>query len=127
MIAGSYQKRKSSTNQANVGWRDGYLGSENNWGSLARGTLDADGDLIDGRYANITNRPEGDDDYQVPQNASYDLNDVNRERINGQAVLQFRTTDELTATVDDVYRSEEHTSEIQSLKRISYDVFCLIK
>src|SRR3546814_10110726 len=25
MIAGSYQKRKSSTNQANVGWRDGYL------------------------------------------------------------------------------------------------------
>src|SRR3546814_115060 len=166
MIAGSYQKRKSSTNQANVGWRDGYLGSENNWGSLARGTLDADGDLIDGRYANITNRPEGDDVYQVPQNASYDLNDVNRERINGQAVLQFRPTDDLTATVDYVYsrntvetrnsnvgvwfnhedtssawtdgpiagplfysehfgRSEEHTSELQSLMRISYAVFCL--
>src|SRR3546814_16506361 len=64
--------------------------------------------LIDGRYANITNRPEGDDVYQVPQNASYDLNDVNRERINGQAVLQFRPTDDLTATVDYVYsRSEE--------------------
>src|SRR3546814_15120325 len=54
-------------------------------------------------YANITNRPEGDDVYQVPQNASYDLNDVNRERINGQAVLQFRPTDDLTATVDYVY------------------------
>src|SRR3546814_2231122 len=79
-------------------------------------------------YANITNRPEGDDVYQVPQNASYDLNDVNRERINGQAVLQFRPTDDLTATVDYVYsRSEEHTSELQSLMRISYAVFCLKK
>src|SRR3546814_15691061 len=39
----------------------------------------------------------------VPQNASYDLNDINRERINGQAVLQFRPTDALTATVDYTY------------------------
>jgi TonB-dependent receptor len=95
MIAGSYQKRKSSTNQANVGWRDGYLGSENNWGSLAQPG--------DSRYDNITNRPEGNDVYQVPQNASYDLNDIDRERINGQAVLQFRATDDLTATVDYIY------------------------
>ena len=95
MIAGSYQKRKSSTNTANVGWRDGYLGSENNWGSLAQPG--------DPRYDNITNRPEGNDVYQVPQNASYDLNDIDRERINGQAVLQFRPTDGLTATVDYIY------------------------
>src|SRR3546814_8480760 len=27
----------------------------------------------------------------------------------------------------EVYRSEEHTSELQSLLRISYDVFCLQK
>ena len=95
MVAGSYQKRKSSTNRANVGWRDGYLGSENNWGSLAQpGTAGAD---------RITNRPGPDDIYQVPQNASYDLNDINRERINGQAVLQFRPSDELTATVDYIY------------------------
>src|SRR3546814_15463256 len=39
----------------------------------------------------------------VPQNASYDLNDIDRERINGQAVLQFRPTDALTATVDYTY------------------------
>src|SRR3546814_20429066 len=57
----------------------------------------------DPRYPNITNRPEGNDGYQVPQNASYDLNDINRERINGQAVLQFRPSDELTATVDYIY------------------------
>ncbi len=95
LLIGSYQKRKSSTNSANVGWRDGYLGSENNWGSLAQpGTPGA---------ARITNRPDATDVYQVPQNASYDLNDVNRERINGQAVLQFRPIDSLTATIDYTY------------------------
>src|SRR3546814_2310786 len=31
------------------------------------------------------------------------------------------------ATEDVVYRSEEHTSELQSLMRISYAVFCLKK
>lgn len=94
-ISGSYQKRKSSTNTANVGWRDGYLGSENNWGSLAQPG--------DPRFPNITNRPDATDVYQVPQNASYDLNDIDRERINGQAVLQFRPTDGLTATIDYTY------------------------
>lgn len=95
MIAGSYQRRKSSTNSANVGWRDGYLGSENNWGSLAQpGSPGA---------ANIINRPGPDDVYQVAQNASYSLEDIDRERINGQAVLQFRPSDSLTATIDYIY------------------------
>ncbi|MGH6697375.1 TonB-dependent receptor [Sphingopyxis sp.] len=95
MIAGSYQKRRSSTNTASAGWRDGYLGNENNWGSLAQpGTP---------RAANITNRPDPTDVYHVPQSASYALEDINRERINGQAVLQFRPSDDLTATVDYIY------------------------
>ncbi len=94
-LSGSYQKRKASVNQANVGWRDGYLGSENNWGSLAQPG--------DPRYANITNRPGPTDVYAVPQNASYDLTDIDRERINGQAVLQYRPTDAVTATVDYTY------------------------
>ena len=95
LIAGSWQKRKASVNQANVGWRDGYLGNENNWGSLAQPG--------DPRAANIVNRPDPTDVYQVPQNASYDLNEINRERINGQLVLQWRPTDALTATVDYTY------------------------
>src|SRR3546814_4177140 len=32
-----------------------------------------------------------------------------------------------TLEVDDIVRSEEHTSELQSLMRISYAVFCLKK
>jgi TonB-dependent receptor len=103
-IIGSYQKRKASTNQGVVGWRDGYLGNENNWGSLAQpGSPGA---------ANITNRPDPTDVYQVPQNASYEFNDIDRERINGQAVLQFRPTDELTATID--YTYSRNTVEIRN-------------
>jgi TonB-dependent receptor len=90
LLTGSYQRRKSSTNQANVGWRDGYLGAENNWGSLPNN-------------AQQINRPGPADVYQVQQNASYDLNDIDRERINGQAVLQFRPTDNLTGTLDYTY------------------------
>src|SRR3546814_6933126 len=33
----------------------------------------------------------------------------------------------VTTRVEDFYRSEEHTSELQSLMRISYAVFCLKK
>src|SRR3546814_10101756 len=40
-----------------------------------------------------------------------------------RARLPFVTPDEYR----DVYRSEEHTSELQSLMRISYAVFCLTK
>jgi len=103
-ISGSYQKRKASVNQANVGWRDGYLGSENNWGSLAMAP--------DARAANITNRPDANDVYQVPQNASYDLNDIDRERINGQAVLQIRPVENLTATIDVTY--SRNTVEVRN-------------
>ncbi|QNQ12105.1 TonB-dependent receptor [Sphingomonas alpina] len=90
-IIGSYQKRKAGTNKGVVGWRDGYLGNENNWGSLSPGN------------PNVTNRPDPTDVYQVPQNASYEFNDIDRERINGQAILQFRPTDALTATIDYTY------------------------
>lgn len=103
LVTGAYQRRNFSQNQANVGWRDGYLGSENNWGSLAQ--------QGDPRYANITNRPGANDVYQVPQNASYNIVNGRRERINGQAVLQFRPSDNLTATVD--YTYSQNTVDIR--------------
>ena len=99
LLTGAYQRRNASVNQANVGYRDGYLGSENNWGSLAQPG--------DPRAANITNRPGPNDVYAVPQNASYDINDFRRERINGQLVLQARPIDSVTATVDYTYSRYE--------------------
>jgi TonB-dependent receptor len=103
LITGVYQRRKASVNQANVGYRDGYLGSENNWGSLAQPG--------DPRFANIINRPGPTDVYEVPQNASYNLTDIDRERINGQLVLQFRPVDSVTATLD--YTYSRNTVEVR--------------
>ena len=95
LLTGIYQKRKAAANSVNIGFRDGYLGSENNWGSLAM--------QGDPRFANIQNRPKATDVYQVPQNGGYDVVDIKRERINGQAVLQYRPFDQLTATADFTY------------------------
>lgn len=93
LVSGSYQRRKASLAQFNAGWREGYLGSENNWGSLATSPADP-------RYAQITNRPGPNDVYQVTQNAGYDFTNIDRERINGQVVLQVKPTDTLSATID---------------------------
>ncbi|QPQ54368.1 TonB-dependent receptor [Allosphingosinicella flava] len=93
LISGVYQKRNASVNSANIDFNPqtgSWLGSDNNWGTLPR----------DGR---VTNRPEGDDVYEVAQGASYSLTDIRRERINGQLVLQYQPTDSVTATVDYTY------------------------
>src|SRR5256886_11522070 len=77
------------------------------------------------------------------------LNDIDRERINGQAVLQFRPVDNLTGTVDFTYsqntvevrnsnvdgvlrigeidRDRKSTRLNSSHSQISYAVFCLKK
>ena len=98
LVTGVYQKRKASANSASVGLRDGFSGDNavntanfNNWGALPDSS------------PNITNRPKAGDVYEIPQSAAYDLIDINRERINGQAVLQVRPIDSLTATVDYTY------------------------
>src|SRR3546814_7880897 len=41
--------------------------------------------------------------------------------------LTERFPDEMTIVLQNKFRSEEHTSELQSLMRISYAVFCLKK
>src|SRR3546814_2495866 len=42
-------------------------------------------------------------------------------------IVTFKSAEALRETVREVPRSEEHTSELQSLMRISYAVFCLKK
>ena len=108
LLAGSYQDRKASQAQFFAeNWRPGYTGAENNWGTLAQPG--------DPRYANITNRPGPTDVYQVPQNAAYDFYDFKRERINGQAVLQFRPTDSLDITLDYVFSQNSFDSTKNSI------------
>src|SRR3546814_7419207 len=49
------------------------------------------------------------------------LENYEYETYNGTAALEWKPNDDLK------FRSEEHTSELQSLMRISYAVFCLKK
>ena len=108
-ISGSYQKRKSGFNQFFSEFRDGYLGCgsdyENEWGAVP---CDPNNDWR-GNYNLQENRPGATDVYAVPQNGSYNVTDIDRERINGQAVLQFKPADSLTATLD--YTFSENTVE----------------
>src|SRR3546814_7354783 len=46
--------------------------------------------------------------------------------IAGYKTLAFEIVEQMQGAVPD-WRSEAHTSELQSLMRISYDVFCLKK
>jgi TonB-dependent receptor len=95
-LNGSYSKRDFGYNQAAAtsGWR-AFKGDENNWGTIPQpGTPGSE---------NITNRPGPDDTYSVPQNILYGLNEVTRKRTNGQAVLQWRPVETLTATLDYTY------------------------
>ncbi len=95
LVSASYQRRKASLAQFSAGWREGYLGNENNWGSLP-----VDANDWRGNYAQVTNHPDPTDVYQVTQNAAYDFTDIDRERINGQLVLQVKPTETLSAVLD---------------------------
>src|SRR3546814_4076542 len=58
------------------------------------------------------------------------LDDPRRQELRGVADFEARGEDRRRATaiaISDDARSEEHTSELQSLMRISYAVFCLKK
>lgn len=115
-LSGSYQKRKGGVAQANVGWRDGYLGSddfENEWGRLPR---PGSWNYIDG----VENPPGAEDVYSVPQNADYELAEFSRERINGQLTLQYDVTENIRATADYTY-SENEIEVAQNTAGIWFD------
>ncbi|NJM75769.1 MAG: TonB-dependent receptor [Acaryochloridaceae cyanobacterium RU_4_10] len=95
-VNASYQKRNSGFNQAAVGggWR-AFNGDENNWGTVAQPGQPGS--------ERITNRPNADDTYSVPQDIGYSVNAIERTRTNGQLALQWRPMDSLTATLDYTY------------------------
>src|SRR3546814_5409343 len=59
------------------------------------------------------------------------LCDIMMPELDGYGVLHMLSKNSSTSTIPFIYltakRSEEHTSELQSLMRISYAVFCLKK
>ena len=83
------QERKSSVNQATVGWRDAYYGNEGNWGSI-----------VGNDNHTVTNGPADTDVYRIPQNMAYSLIDFESERFNGLLTMQYAPNDKITATLD---------------------------
>lgn len=95
-VTGSYQERDLGYNQVSVpgGWR-GFRGDEENWGTIPQPGAPGS--------ENIVNRPGPDDVYSVPQNLNYSVTGVQRQRTNGQVVLQWAPTDSVTTTLDYTY------------------------
>jgi len=96
-LSASYQERNLGYNQAGVtsGWKGPFRGDENNWGTIPQpGTAGSE---------NITNRPKPGDLYQVPQNLNYNMSGIQRQRTNGQLVLQYAPSKALTTTLDYTY------------------------
>ncbi len=92
-VAASYQKRHGGSVQA----------TENNW-NVSRWN-GPDGILRPG--GTITNAPAIGQLYSLPNDLRYAFADFERERVNGQAVLQFAPSDALTLTLDYTYSTNE--------------------
>ncbi len=105
-ISASYQERDSGNQQAEVGtgWRSfdatvdqdwsGAEGSNPQWGGVPK--------------ENQINRPTGADEiYGVPQTTIYKFEEQQRKRLNSQLTLQYKPTDDITATLDYTYVNQE--------------------
>lgn len=101
-ISASYQKRESGNRQAQVGtgWRSFPGTVDNDW---ANGTAEWGGVPQE----NQINRPGEGDIYSVPQTTIYRFEEQQRERINGQLVLQYRPVDSVKATLDYTYMQND--------------------
>ncbi len=98
-ITASYQDRNLGYNQA--GASSGFRTNIGDGSCCGWGNLPDEGS----NGTTTTNRPSGP--YQVPQNLAYTFNDIQRERTNGQLVLQFAPSDTVTATLDYTYSENE--------------------
>jgi TonB-dependent receptor len=102
-LSASRQERESGSASAFVapgnGWRE-FIDTPQPNGEGGGSALPLPGQPGSG---NITNRPGANDVYGMPQSLGYSINSVHRQRTNGQLVLQYAPTDDLTATLDYTY------------------------
>jgi len=92
-VFGSYQQRDSAAPAS----------SSASWNILrASDFLDSSNGLVNDD-TRITNAPSGDTLVAVPRDSRYHFSEFERERINGQLVLQFAPSDTLRLTADATY------------------------
>lgn len=97
-LTGIYQDREFGANQANTsdGWRFIPAGG-GGWGEINPGSNPAD----------IINDPRPNSLYGIPQHLRYSIQDIERQRTNGQLVMQWRPVENFTATLDYTYSELE--------------------
>ena len=112
----SYQKREGGSANAEIGgggWRYFDADDSGSWGAIA--------DLQDTNVHTNPPSPSGPDGvppadiYAVPQQAGYSFNEYERTRLNGQLVLQFAPTDDLTTTLDYTYTKKEEAAKFSDV------------
>jgi TonB-dependent receptor len=98
----SYSKRHSGSVQATVNnWNiRGWDATQSNPASPTRDTTISP-------TANIENAPAVGQLYGIPNDIRYAFSDLERERINGQAVVQFAPMESLTFTLDYTFAQQE--------------------
>jgi len=84
LVNGSYSKRNSQEQNANIG---GWLENQ----------------FTPGQTGVVSNNTNPDGNTWAPRNLGWGVVDHQRERVNGQAVLQFKPVDSLVATADYTY------------------------
>jgi TonB-dependent receptor len=112
-LFGSYQKRDSaSVGASNQDWNVERLSSFINPGN---GRVRTDNPSTPANEATvINNMPSGDPLVAYPNNSDYYFSEFERERINGQAVVQFRPVDSLTVTADFMYAQNQNDEQRSS-------------
>jgi len=114
-VFGSYQLRESASVQSNP----------NYWNIVPVADFLARDGVYTNTATNITNAPTTPF-VQIPNDSRYQFSENRRERINGQAVLQFKPTDRLEFTVDGLYArnklSDERSEQTNWFQRPFSDV-----
>ncbi|GAA5524777.1 vitamin B12 transporter BtuB [Microbulbifer aestuariivivens] len=110
VIAASVQERESGSQQGLVstGWRSFAGTVDQNWGA---GTAEWGGVPQE----NQVNRPGEGDIYSVPQTTGYKFEELQRKRTNGQLVLQWAPTDDITATMDYMYYANDISKQFNDI------------
>jgi TonB-dependent receptor len=106
-LFGSYQKRDSaSVGASNQDWNVERLSAFMDPGN---GRVRADNPATPANEATVFNNlPSGNPLVSYPNNSDYYFSEIERERINGQAVLQFRPVDSFTITADFLLAQNEN-------------------
>jgi TonB-dependent receptor len=94
-VFAEYSERDSGAAMGQTnGWNVRVANDIMNTGSVVRGSAPP---------SNFVNMPPDGALYSVPDDSRYDVSDLTSERLNAQAVLQFRPADAVTMTFDYTY------------------------